>query len=82
VLTFASLSCDPFADVAWAILQCDAIRFAALEKDDDILAYQSYVLQVQNDAASIRLRPDECFQVGNIFFIYSAAERKDYLPVR
>jgi hypothetical protein len=40
-LSSASLPRNPLADVCCTILQCDAIRFAALKKPDGLLTCQS-----------------------------------------
>src|ERR1700723_1362382 len=43
-LTTVSLSRDPLADVSRTILQCDAVCFTSLEKNNGVLTYQSYIL--------------------------------------
>ena len=38
-----SFSRDPFADICWAILERDVVRFAALEKTDRVLIHEGEV---------------------------------------
>jgi hypothetical protein len=62
--------------------QCDSICLTALQKADGLLARQSNLLEVQDNAASFAFRLNECFQLGYMFFIHPTAQREDNLPVR
>src|SRR5258708_11616771 len=79
--TCASFSRDPLANVWIAIHQRDASRFAPGEKIDTVLTRQSHLLEVENDAAALRFRGDECFQLGDMLCVEPAAYRKNHFPV-
>ena len=80
-LRAAFLSGDPFANVWIAIHQHDVRCFAPGQKIDAVLTCQSHILQVENDAAAIRFRGDECFQFGDMLCVEAAAYRKNHFPV-
>src|SRR5260370_14571777 len=80
-LLAASFSRDPLANVWIAIRQRDASGFAGGKKIDTVLTCQSHIFQVQNDAAAIHFRGDECFQLGDMLCVEAAAYRKNPFPV-
>jgi len=82
LLSSASLSRDPLADIWIAIHQGDVSRFAPGQKTDAVFARQRHILEVENYAATFRLGGNECFQVGNMLFVQPAAEPKDHFRVR
>ena len=53
-ITLHLFSLNPLAHVRRAILQLDAVRFAAPEKPDRVPIHESQVLQVQDDVAASR----------------------------
>jgi hypothetical protein len=57
-LLAASLSGDPLANVWIAIHQCDAGRFAPVEKIDADPTRQSHILKVENHVAPFLFRGD------------------------
>jgi hypothetical protein len=80
-LLAALLSGDPFANVWIAIHQRDVSCFASNQKIDALLTCQSHIFQVENDAAALSFRADECFQLGDMLCVDPAAYRKNDLPV-
>jgi hypothetical protein len=82
VLPSTSLSPNPLADIRGTISQDDSVRFAALQKVHGISTGESYVFEVKDYGLCVRLRPNVCFQLRDMFFIYLAAQRKYHLPVR
>ena len=80
-LLAALLSGDPFANVWIAIHQRDVRCFAPGQKIDAVLTGQSHILQVENDAAALFFRADECFQLGDVLCVDPAAYRKNHFPV-
>src|SRR5438874_1792579 len=79
--TCPSFSGDPLANIRIAIHQRDASSFAPGEKIDAVLPRQSHIFQVEKDAAALRFRGDECFQLGDMLCVEPAAYRKNRLPV-
>jgi hypothetical protein len=77
----ALLSGDPFANVWIAIHQRDVRCFAPDQKIDAVLTCQSHIFQVENDAAVLSFRADECFQLGDMLCVDPAAYRKNHFPV-
>ena len=73
---------DPFANVWIAIHQRDVRCFAPGQKIDAVLTGQSHIFQVENDAAALFFRADECFQLGDMLCVDPAAYRKNHFPVR
>ena len=80
-LLAALLSGDPFANVWIAIHQRDVRCFAPGQKIDAVLTCQSHIFQVENDAAALPFRADECFQLGDMLCVKPAAYRKDHFLV-
>ena len=72
-LASGSLSRDPLADVWIAIRERNAGRFTLSKKSDAILAGQSHILEVENDAPIFSFRGDECFQLGDMLCVEPAA---------
>jgi hypothetical protein len=68
-LASGSLSRDPLAEVRIAIRQRDTSRLALSKKSHAILAGQSQLPEVKNDAAIFPFRGDERFQFGNVLFV-------------
>jgi hypothetical protein len=66
-VTLRSFSRDPLPNVRWAILELDAVRFAALKKFDCVSIHQGQILQVQHDAAAFGLGLKLGFQLAQIF---------------
>ena len=79
-LLAVSFSRDPFANVWIAIHQRDVRCFAPGQKIDAVLTGQSHILQVENDAAALFFRADECFQLGDVLCVYPAAYVKTTSP--
>jgi hypothetical protein len=75
------LSGDPFANVWIAIHQRDVRCFAPGQKIDAGLTGQSHIFQVENHAAALFFRADECFQLGDMLCVDPAAYRKNHFPV-
>src|SRR6266853_4809987 len=73
---------DPLADECRAILELDAVRFAALKKADGVLIHQRQVFQIQDDAATARFCADQRFQLGYVFCPHSTAQLKPHPSVR
>ena len=69
----APLSRDPLADVWIAIHQRDICRFAASQKTDAGFARQSHILEVENDATTLRLRLNERFPTNGDMLIVDPA---------
>src|SRR5262249_49790338 len=82
VVAGVSLSHNPFTNVFWAVLELDAVCFAALEKSDSVSIHEGQVPQVQDDAAAVRLRSKEGVQLGDMVCCQSTANGKDDLAVR
>ena len=80
-LLAASFSRDPLANVWIAIHQRDAGGFTPGEKIDTVLTRQSHIFQVENDAAALPFRGDQCFQLGDMLCVEPAAYRKNHFPV-
>ena len=60
----------------------DVSRFASGQKINAVFARKSHILEVENDAATLGLRTNERFQLGDMLFVEPAAELKDHFPVR
>ena len=64
----ALLSGYPFANVWIAIHQRDVRCFAPRQKIDAVFT-ESHIFQVENDAAALLFRADECFQLGDMLCV-------------
>ncbi len=63
--------------------QHDPPGLAAIQKTNGILTCQDHVLQVKDDTVSFGFHTDKFFQLGNVFFVQPAADRKDHdLPLQ
>src|SRR5262249_17761695 len=82
VVAGVSLSHNPFTNVFRAVLELDAVCFAALEKSDSVSIHEGQVLQVQDDAAAVRFCSKEGVQLADMVCCQSTAKGKDDLAVR
>jgi hypothetical protein len=72
--TFYSL--DPFSDIGWTILECDAIGLAAGEKFHRALVDECHVPQIQHYLLPRSLQSEKMSELLDIFCFNSTTERE------
>jgi hypothetical protein len=73
---------DPVSDIDRAILEFDAIGFAAHEKFHHGLVDECHVPQIQNQLLTHGLQGEQLSQFLDIFSFNSATEREDDSAIR
>jgi hypothetical protein len=69
----------PLADVGWAILELDPLRFAGCEKLYGVPVHQTHFLEIKQDSFGVWLGVKEPLEFSDVTFPDPAAESEGHL---